>query len=297
MVYWLLKKERRRALSSALILLLGWSMINNAFALPDGGPPLQEEDISVASLNGHSFSLKGIEDKRAGLQAIYRFLDSLDTDILFVQEFYRNNKANAMVREILANTNFKYSFRGPRGPLVIFSRYPIKNGQDTYFENGVNGFLQADIHTPKGVLHVCNVHLQSNAISLMAHSVAKSPDILEENTRKRIKTMLERYGRANKKRAMQSQQVLDQLSTVKHPIIIGGDFNEVPTSYLYRLFEEQYQDAHLIQSWGIGTTYKGLIPGLRIDYLLVDYALQVLDYEAYSCWFSDHLAIKTVLRQ
>ncbi|MEL7221348.1 MAG: endonuclease/exonuclease/phosphatase family protein [Bacteroidota bacterium] len=297
LLYWLLRKDRRKAGASAIILILGWSMINNAFALPDGGPDPTAEDISIVSLNGHSFSLKGIKDKRAGLRAVYRFLDSLDADILLIQEFYRENKSDAMVREIIANTQFKHGFRGPRGPLVIFSRYPIKNGQDTYFANGVNGFLQADIHTPKGVLHVCNVHLQSNAISLMAHSVAESPDILEESTRQRIKMMLERYGRSNKKRVTQSQQIIDQLNTVQHPIIIGGDFNEVPTSYLYRLLGGQYQDAHLAQSWGLGTTYEGLIPGLRIDYLLVDYALPILDYEQYPCWFSDHEAIKAVLKQ
>jgi endonuclease/exonuclease/phosphatase family metal-dependent hydrolase len=272
-------------------------MINNAFALPDGGPVPAAEDLIITSLNAHSFPLTGMSDKRAAQEAIFSYLDSLDTDILCMQEYYKETKANAMATRISAKTGLQYSFRGPYGPLIIFSRYPLKNAEATYFENGVNGFLQVDVQTPKGIVHICNVHLQTNAISEMARSVAKSPDIRDEDTRETIKTMFTRYGRSNRTRTEQSRQILENLSSVKHPIIVSGDFNEVPTSYLYRLFRGKFQDAHLAQSWGLGTTYGGLIPGLRIDYILPDHSLEVLEFERRPCWFSDHDAVRAVIRQ
>lgn len=294
--YWLLKKDRRAWLSG-ITLLLGWSMINSAFALPDGGPAPTGEDLQIVSLNGHGFRIYGFSDEQAIQTAIVAYLDSLEADVLCIQEFYTDPKGKALAARIQANTPLKYSFRDPAGRLAVFSRFPLKNGEVTYFENRVNGYLQVDVDSPKGVFHLCNVHLQTNAISQMAHSVAKDPDIREKNIRKTIRTMFARYGRSNKTRTEQSRQILKELSIIKQPTIVCGDFNEVPTSYLYRLFRENFQDAHLRQSWGLGTTYSGLLPGLRIDYVLPDYSLQVLDFERLPCWFSDHKGVKAVIRQ
>ena len=76
------------------------------------------------------------------------------------------------------------------------------------------------------------------------------------------------------------------------PVLLTGDFNDVPTSYLYQRFRTKFQDAHLTQSWGLGTTYEGLLPGLRIDYILPDDGFTIHDFDRIPCSFSDHKAIR-----
>lgn len=292
-LFWLWQRDKA-VLLSLITLLLGWDMISSAFAIssPASVPPTA---LSVASLNGHGFQHLDGQTRKDFNQKAVDFLRGLDADVLLLQEFSTEGKAEQLAKVIQEQGSYGYSLRKSDGRLAVFSRYPLKNGEVHYFANRVNGFQLVDIETPTGVVRFFNAHLQTNAISNLASEVTQSGDLREKSTWKKIKTMFGRYGRSNKVRTEQAAEILAMVKQSPHPVVLGGDFNDVPTSYLYQQSRRSLQDAHLAASWGLGTTYKRLIPGLRIDYILPAYNFTVHDFDRVDCFFSDHRAIRAAL--
>lgn len=263
-------------------------MISNVFAIPDGQVNATNTPIRIASLNGHGFRAK----EPLKENDILVFLKELNADIILLQEFKMRGDSEELSQKIKAFAELPYVFHQAEGQLAIFSRYPIKNGQMEYFANRVNAYLTIDVETPSGTWKVINAHLQTNAISNLANEVTRDGSLQEKKTWQKIKTMFGRYARSNKIRTQQAQKINAAVHESPHPVILAGDFNDIPTSYLYRSFREKLGDAHLAQSWGLGTTFKSLLPGLRIDYILPANEFNVHEFNRIPCPFSDHQAIQ-----
>ncbi len=289
--YWLWQRDKT-VLLSLITLLLGWDMISGAFAVSPSIPSATL-GLDVASLNGHGFQPQAGEDRSAFYQDVASYMKALGSDINLMQEFQvRPDRSKDLMEQIQQKTGHEYIYREAGGPLVVSSRYPLKNAQVNYFSNRANGYLMVDVETPKGMVRLFNVHLQTNAISRLADEVTSSGDLREKSTWQKVKTMFGRYGRSNRVRTEQAAEILAAVKKSPYPVILAGDFNDVPTSYLYRQFRTELQDAHLVAGWGLGTTYQGLLPGLRIDYILPSYGLNVYDFDRVSCPFSDHRAVR-----
>ncbi|PSR12984.1 MAG: hypothetical protein C7N36_09835 [Bacteroidetes bacterium] len=293
-VYWFLRGDKAWWLSG-ITLLLGLEMMSAAFALPGGAGPAGDEKIRVATLNGHGFREEATAAGTKKHDFAIQFIDSLQVDILCLQEFQTGKSGDQLAQAIQSQTPLKYAFRNSEGRLALFSRYPLSNGKTNYFQNRVNGYLYADVTAPTGSIRVFVVHLQTNGISTLATEVARERNLQEKKTWQKVKTMFGRYGRSNRTRTHQAEEILQAVQSSSLPVVVCGDFNDVPTSYLYRLFRAELQDAQSVASWGLGTTFPGLIPGLRIDYILPQTAFQVADYKRINCSFSDHRAIRAIL--
>jgi endonuclease/exonuclease/phosphatase family metal-dependent hydrolase len=86
------------------------------------------------------------------------------------------------------------------------------------------------------------------------------------------------------------------LDSSPYPAFITGDFNDVPNSYTYFTIRGGRQDAWLQKGFGIGRTYKNISPTLRIDYILADPRLKVLQCQkVYTPW-SDHNPVEADLQ-
>ena len=79
-------------------------------------------------------------------------------------------------------------------------------------------------------MSVLHIHLQTNAISTLANEVTTTGNLREKSTWQKIKTMFGRYGRSNKVRTAQAEQILSAISKSPHPVLAGGDFNDIPTT-------------------------------------------------------------------
>ena len=284
-VYWLWKKDNAVWLS-VITLLLGWDMLSNTFAIPDGEVTAAATIVKVASLNGHGFR----EQTDVGVAAFFK---TLDVDVLLLQEFKIREKGNALAKEIQKQAEFPHVYREKEAQLAVFSRYPLQNGEIHYFSNRVNGYLMVDVITETGAFKLINAHLQTNGISNLANEVTQDGGLQEKKTWQKVKTMFGRYGRSTKVRNKQARKILAASQKTNLPVLLAGDFNDIPTSYLYELFRTEFEDAHLAQSWGLGTTYEGLLPGLRIDYILPDAGFSIYDFDRIPCSFSDHKAIRS----
>jgi endonuclease/exonuclease/phosphatase (EEP) superfamily protein YafD len=281
-IYWLLKRDKAVFLS-IVALLLGWEMIGNAFAFSSGPAVDDRETVSILSLNGKGFREEGV----------IAFFQQQSADILLLQEFPKYDPQGGLAKNIKQATGLSFDYRAQDGQLTIFSRFPLKNQRTEYFSNRANGYLVAEVETPQGTWKLINVHLQTNGISHLANEVAQERNLQEKQTWQKIKTMFGRYARSNQIRTKQAEEILKVVQNSDLPIIVAGDLNDVPTSYLYQKMSSQLQDAHLARNWGLGTTFAGFLPGLRIDYTLPDPSFQIHDFKRIACSFSDHRAIRT----
>ena len=289
-VYWLVKR-RRSVWLSLVTLLLGWDAMSVIVAVPDG-TPTAKESWSIVSLNCHSFEEGG---ERLSADAAADRVAALDADVLCLQEYWHGRAAGELTRQIVQKAGFEHYYHDQDGGIALFSRFALKDAQTNFFANRANGFLRVDVEPPEGWVRLYNIHLQTNAISGMADQVTTDGKIDDKNTWLTIKDMFGRYGRASKARVEQARDILDEMDGSPYPVVLVGDFNDVPASFLYRLFSRQFKDAFHQQGRGLGATYRGRLPGLRIDYIFHDPYFEASSFERIPLQFSDHWAIRTTL--
>ncbi len=82
-----------------------------------------------------------------------------------------------------------------------------------------------------------------------------------------------------------------------YPLIVLGDFNDTPASYVYHRMKKQgLKDSFVEQGKGIGATYNGPYPAYRIDYVLHSGELQCTAYKRINSELSDHSAVVATLK-
>jgi endonuclease/exonuclease/phosphatase family metal-dependent hydrolase len=86
------------------------------------------------------------------------------------------------------------------------------------------------------------------------------------------------------------------LADSPYPVILAADLNDVPNSYTYFTVRGTLQDAFLQQGYGLGRTFRGLSPTLRIDYILADRRFAVQQFKRVKKDYSDHYMLVTDLQ-
>lgn len=284
------------ALLSLGCILVGWGQVKSilGFNFPteiSGEAPV----IRVLSLNCHGLRDLNNYDHYLQTDKITILLHGKDPDILCLQEFPSSEEdAAPYVKFIQAHSELNHYYR-EKGGLAIFSRFPIQNKQSRYFANRTNGYQVVDLNINNQDVRLYNVHLQSNAVAGLANRVAKKGNLQDRETWRNIKGMLGRYRRSARERVQQAEELVKDLNRSPHPVILCGDLNDVPQSYVYRQLSENMVDAFKERGVGLSITYSGIIPGLRIDYILVSPSIKVLEYETGHADFSDHRPVKGTL--
>jgi endonuclease/exonuclease/phosphatase (EEP) superfamily protein YafD len=117
----------------------------------------------------------------------------------------------------------------------------------------------------------------------------------EDETLSDAKFVATRIKRNTLIRVKQSRQLQMHAAECPHPVIICGDLNETPVSYITRILTKNRQDTFKEKGFGINATYAGAIPGLRIDYILPSSRLKVLNHKVYHTDMSDHYPVYSTL--
>ena len=106
--------------------------------------------------------------------------------------------------------------------------------------------------------------------------------------------MMVKYRRMSIRRAEQAIQVKNHAANSPFPVIIAGDFNDTPYSYAYEQLTEKRKDSFLECGKGIGSTFVGALPGLRIDFVLADEKkIEFCFHRVMQTTFSDHNPVFT----
>jgi vancomycin resistance protein VanJ len=176
------------------------------------------------------------------------------------------------------------------GPAIITS-FEVNRVSSWMFGEGAGRVLEVDLTTPGGTVRVFNVHLQSLSMSRADYAAVEDGPNREEG--KRILALLTK---AYRMRAGQVKELMEKMKENPWPVVVAGDFNDVPVSFALRsLRKSGLRDSFEQASWGMGATHIGTVPGLRIDGALVDSSFHVLKHTTYPVTLSDHRPVSVEL--
>lgn len=281
----------RFALYHLGIILFGWQYFTGFFGLDAGRDKVPESALTICTHNlGGIYLGKEPTDawREKRVSAYARFLQENGfPDILCTQE-----TSGKFYRLLAEKMGYPYTFNLKKGT-VILSRYPIEAGGDVPFGKTANSILWADIRIQKSKLvRVYNIHLQSNRVTKTTERVIEKGELDEGETWQDIGTVLDRVGDATSIRSEQAKKLREHIIASKNPVIVCGDFNDTPNSYVYSILSEGLTDTFREKGLGPGTTFAGALPMLRIDYILTEKSMA-----PYACRvardnvFSDHYPV------
>lgn len=211
-------------------------------------------------------------------------------DILCTQETEIKSR-----KLISAACDFPYYYLHQTLHTCIFSKFPILNHGSINFKNSFNSAVWSDIKYEDKVYRIFSVHLQSNTVSNLAKRTFSNEE-LNNQTYQGILKILARVKRATILRAKQAKQIEELIRTSPYPVIVGGDLNDPPQSYVYAHMSKGLKDTFREGYWGMGSTYNGSFPFLRIDYILTNKKIEVINHRIKRVKFSDHYPVFSKLK-
>lgn len=182
--------------------------------------------------------------------------------------------------------------------VAIFSKYPVVHsgafsyGRRTHAEQ----LIYVDINIGKDTFRVFTTHLQSVRFeesdfqSISRLKRARDPGFQDS------RDIISKLKRAYWYRYLQAQLVKQKIAESPYPVILTGDFNDVPNSNTYFTIKGNLQDAFLKKGYWIGRTYRYISPTLRIDYIFAGKKFKVNQFQVIHVPYSDHYPIETDLQ-
>jgi len=283
-IYWLFHKKRY-ILLSLIILILGYKNING-FVVFNKNSDSKKSGLSILSYNVNQGYF--LYKKNINLNVLSYFLNNQNTDILLLQEI--NTKKIDKEFQNLYKYPFKNSIKGKGA--AIFSKYPIVKKGEVDFNSKTNSCVWADIVIKNDTLRIYSVHFMSNQISRPAEAIVSDMENDRKLESKNIQAILSKYKRFVQIRAQQVLKVREHISKSPYPVVVGGDFNDPPTTFTYHEFIDDFKDGFREKGNGLGVTYAGVIPMLRIDYLFFSPTIEINEFETIKVKYSDHFPIK-----
>jgi len=305
-IFWLFTKKRYAIISLSVILLgFGNLMDNFNFAL-SGDTNSDGETIKVLTYNVQQFRASDKFTKLIIQNDILNFVRDQEADIICMQEFQSHNKniykPLKQLRDTL-NTGTYYfeSYYNPRfnylSGLVIFSKLKAVNKGKLKFDGSRTFGIFTDLVKGKDTIRVYNIHLASISLNTSDIEFVVNPEIEDEEEFKN--KSLEIYQKLEQAFVLRQKQIAyltDEMKESPHALIVMGDFNDTPSSYVYSCISEILNDSFTNKGFGLGITYAGRLPFLRIDYIFSSDGFEVMEFEKYNILRSDHYPVSAVLR-
>ena len=328
-LYWL-RRNWRVALLPLLALGLTWPHVQRGLALhvspvsdamtqaavthPGGHPDFLPNaggtnTVSLLSANVRIFNVYAElrEPGDASSKNFIRWLANSPADVLCLQEYYNEPGGSSEGGKVfrseaaLGRGSGRHSFVstsltnriGAEFGLAIFSRYPIvRRGIIPFGKLTQNHAMWADLARATDTIRVFNVHFQSMS---MAESDIATATASRAGLRQKAPNLLRRFRNGAVARGSQVDTVLARVLRSPYPVLLAGDFNDLPYSYTYDQLADHLQNAWATAGLGIGATYHGRLPFLRIDQQFASPQWQVLGCRVHQeIKWSDHYPIEAL---
>jgi len=193
-------------------------------------------------------------DGRVSIPRIIDVLSALEPDIVALQEVFAEGGSHRGQVETIAETlelhsafGFTRHLRGRPYGNAILSRWPIVETQDidlSWVRRQERGCIRADLKTPRGTLHVYNIHLGTRYFE----------------RRYQVRSLLA------------SEELHERL---EGPRVLVGDFNEWIKGLTTRMLSERFESVDLKRHAGKRRSYPGLVPFLHLDQIYFERPLHV----------------------
>jgi endonuclease/exonuclease/phosphatase (EEP) superfamily protein YafD len=300
--------ERKKAILPIVLLLLGGIFLPRTFKFgntAESQSASDKESFSVISYNTHVF-MKNSDQSRPGFQksiaGVKRWLSETDADVLCMPEYFEDETPTFNFNKVLSDAGYKYNakYRSKVNQgfnyywgLVVYSKHPIVASRDTVFESQ-NGMIQTDIRINGDTVRVIGLHLYSMMLNLGRLTEQKEMKGIKREgkfTFNRMKT-----GFIQRSREL---EILESwVTSSPYPVIVCGDFNEVPYGYVYGSVRKTMSNSFEEGGKGFGFTFNSMPYFIRIDHQFYSPGkLSLVDFETFNkVKYSDHFPIKGTYR-
>ena len=306
-VFWLFTKPVWISVS-LITLLVGWPAVRNIFSfhfLHSFEIKKKEDDLRVMSWNVEQFNIQHYKDKPWIKQQMLDLINYYDPDIACFQEVVAGDKKKGInyFPDIVNKLKFK----------DYFYSYAIKDDFDSYHHFGIlifsklaiikkqafvnnpndynSSFQYIDVLKGNDTIRVFNIHLQSLKFSKENLNYLDKAGLKSDSNITESKSIISKIKTGFLKRSVQADFIEDEISHSPYPVIVCGDFNDVPDSYAYATISNGLQDAFVEKGAGISRTFSAISPTLRIDNIFADKKFTITQFTRVKKLLSDHFPI------
>ena len=299
-LYWIVKAKFYFVISLLTIIVV-WPTVRTSFPYHNNSKKSNERGVRVMSYNVRVFDRYNWSEDKNNVGNMIKYIKDEKVDILCLQEFgvALSNK-DGVTEQFIINSfkefpyryiyySSKSSSKSFRQGLAIFSRYPISNRSHKGDNDDKNGFcISADVDVKGRKLTVINSHFKSFHFS-NKYDIVKGID--SDNYKIRIKGAMKSINNTAKMHKASAKAINTIVEDSPHLVLVCADMNNTPISYSYRILSKELDDAYLQNGTGFGSTYNGVYPFLRIDYIFHSEGLALLKYTRDKVGYSDHFPI------
>ena len=261
-------------------------------------------DIKVMDYNSMLFDLYNWSHNKQSRKVIFEMLQSESPDILCLQEFYTSenpksyDNADTLVSFLKTkNIHVEYTTtlrETDHWGVATLTKYPIvRKGKIVFDTKSNNICIYTDVLINQDTVRIYNAHLASISFGKKEYKFIDELNNNEYNDTGLVesKNIIKRLKNGFLKRAEEAEMVAAHIKTCKYKIILCGDFNDTPSSFAYHVLSQNLNDAFKEAGNGIGKTYHGNLPLLRIDYIFHSKDFECSNYTRIPESLTDHYPI------
>ena len=305
-VFWLVFRPRL-ALISSVIILAGLNNLTDNFHFNlFRGDFHQGTTIKVLSYNVQTFGLnEGKEKGESNRNNILYFLRNENPHVTCLQEYRSEGRTRYeplknMKDTLNVGTYYYESYFSPKfnqlSGLVIFSKFDAVDKGKLKFKGSRTFGIYADLRIGDDTVRVYNIHLAS--ISLLPSDIDFVVSAGQEEKGSIAPHLMKIYDKLTDAFLLREKQIdflTRQLTKCRYPVILCGDFNDTPSSYVYHQVNSVLKDTFKEKGEGISRTYAGELPLLRIDYIFISNGINTIRFQRYKIDLSDHFPVSAMI--
>lgn len=289
MLIQLFTKKKWKSLISLFAILLHIDYLLAVYQSPYWNKPTASEQVgtplTVVTYNASHFYW----NRKYTMNEAAAYIKDLKPDIICFQEapgdgYYHQDSIRYAFDYVL----YKYiSRRTDHLPTTIYSRYPIHSIKALYYKDSQNMSLIADIRINNQYIRVINNHFETTSVNSY-RGIITAPEKDLKIRMKAVKDLVLKMKSNYQKRADQVDSIRVEIEQSPYPILICGDFNDIPASYAYHQVRKGLTDGFRDCGSDYQYTFRQLYKLWRIDYVF--YSKSLKGYECYSpeTSYSDH---------
>jgi endonuclease/exonuclease/phosphatase family metal-dependent hydrolase len=293
-------------------LILGYSNIRALVGFHYGKDVQKQKpegSLRVLTWNVSWFDeqLKADKSRTSYRKKMMDFIADQQPDVLCFQEYFepRNKRYQFNTRADIVKLGYPYrvvafDYTGFKSAwqtgIAIYSKYPIVDSIHIRYPGplmyrAAESLIGADINVDGKRVRIFTTHLQSVLFKVNDYRNIEIIKSASDSMLTASKSVALKLAQGYKYRSQQVEIVRHQLDSSPYPVIICGDFNDVPNSYTYFRIKGNRKDAFTQAGRGIGRTFSNLAPTLRIDYIMTGTQFDVQQYSRQFVPYSEHYPV------
>ncbi len=251
--------------------------------------------LKILSYNVYSFGGRDLAE--SGPNPITDYIIRSGADIVCLQEARLDNPAAAPLKEKYEYCDSALAHDNGES-VMLLSKYPILSKETIKYESKGNVSAAFTLKIGKDTVVVVNNHLETSGLSPADRAKFKSMvkgNEEADSMRRSSKRILVQLGEAARTRAPQAKAVARYVAKCRYPVILCGDFNDVPISYAHRTIAKELTDCFVTTGNGLGISYHKNAFFVRIDNIMcskewkpygckVDRSIAASDHYPIFCW-------------